>query len=74
MASTPAGFEYQLLGGAVVIRHHGRRATTLRGSAAQRFLAAVQDDDPQELMARLTGNYRHGNERAARDHPRNRAR
>jgi hypothetical protein len=28
--------------------------------------------DEQELMARVTGNYRRGNERASRDHPRNR--
>ncbi|MEU9794955.1 hypothetical protein AB0E27_30905 [Streptomyces sparsogenes] len=28
--------------------------------------------DPQEVMARWTGDYRRGNERTARDHPRNR--
>jgi hypothetical protein len=27
--------------------------------------------DLQPLMARLTGNYKHGNERLASDHPRN---
>ena len=71
----PDGFDYDTRGGEVVITHHGRRATVLRGAAAARFLADVEDgDDAQELMARLTGNYRRGNERTAKDHPRNRGR
>jgi len=71
----PEGFDYQVRGdGSVVVTHHGRVATTLRGGRAAQFLADVEDGDPQELMARLTGNYRHGNERSARDHPRNRGR
>lgn len=67
----PSGFQYMLLGGDVVISHHGRRAITLRRAAAAQFLADVESGDPQELMARLTGNYKHGNERTARNHPRN---
>ena len=70
----PEGFDYETRGGEVVISHHGRRATVLRGTAAARFLADVEDasgDDEQELMARLTGNYRRGNERTAKNHPRN---
>lgn len=70
-AHPPRGFEYTLVGDDVVISHNGRRATTLRGAAADQFLADAEDDDPQELMARLTGNYKHGNERMARNHPRN---
>ncbi len=71
----PEGFDYESRGGEVVITHHGRRATVLRGTAAARFLADVDDGaDEQELMARATGNYRHGNERTAKDHPRNRGR
>ncbi|MBA2418319.1 MAG: hypothetical protein H0V59_05155 [Nocardioidaceae bacterium] len=62
------------MGGDVRISHRGRHATTLRGAAAGKFLSEVEDDDPQELMARLTGNYKHGNERTAREHPRNRDR
>ncbi|WP_230084189.1 hypothetical protein [Nocardioides marmotae] len=46
-------------------------AATLRGGRAAEFLAEVEDD-PQLAMARWTGNYRHGNERTARQHPRNR--
>lgn len=56
----------------MIISHHGRRATTLRGGRALTFLADVEVGDAQELMARLTGNYRRGNERTARQHPRNR--
>ena len=37
-------------------------------------LVEVEDEDPQELMARITGNYRRGNERVASQHPRNRQR
>lgn len=56
--------------GTVVITH-GRVAGTLRGARAAEFLAEV-DDDPQLVMARWTGNYRHGNERTAKQHARNR--
>ncbi|GAB3153094.1 hypothetical protein GCM10027290_45370 [Micromonospora sonneratiae] len=57
----------------MVITHRGRVATTLRGGRADEFLAEV-DDDPQQVMARWTGNYRRGNERTAKQHPRNRLR
>lgn len=68
------GFSYSERGdGSVVVTHHGRHATTLRGDRAAQFLAEV-DADPQGVMARWTGNYRRGNERTARDHPRNRGR
>jgi len=44
------------------------------GSAARDFLARVDGlsaADRQQLMARLTGNYKRGNERHAGRHPRN---
>jgi hypothetical protein len=69
------GFDFQVRAdGSVVITHHGRVATTLRGQRAEAFLAEVEGGDGQELMARVTGNYKHGNERQARNHPRNRNR
>ncbi|NBH03336.1 hypothetical protein [Amycolatopsis sp. SID8362] len=73
---TPDGFAHRVdEHGTVTITHHGRPAGTLRGAAAARFLATVaRGDDPQLLMARVTGNYKHGNERRAREHPRNRGR
>ena len=71
MSGRPEGFAYEQHGDDVVITHHGRRATTLRGDRAVAFLSDVQNGDAQDLMARLTGNYRRGNERVARRHPRN---
>ncbi len=71
MAGTPSGFDYTERGGEVSISHRGRHATTLRGRAALGFLDDVDRGDPQELMARVTGQYRHGNERMAKNHPRN---
>jgi hypothetical protein len=69
----PHGFAYeQHAGGTVRITHHGRPATTLSGPRAAQFLAEVESSDPQLVMARWTGNYKRGNERTARDHPRNR--
>ena len=57
--------------GHLALHHRGRQATVLRGASATRFLADVERKDPQELMARVTGNYRRGNERTAAAHPRN---
>ncbi len=66
------GFEWtRRKGGDVVITHDGRAATVLRGPKAERFVADVAQQDEQELMARVTGNYKRGNERQARQHPRN---
>lgn len=62
-------------GGQVTILRHGKPAATLRAGRAQQFLSTVRGRSPgarQQLMARWTGQYRHGNERTARDHPRNR--
>lgn len=68
------GFTYRARkGGEIEILHHGKLASTLRGADAADFLAEVEaGGDPQQLMARLTGNYRRGNERLAKSHPRNR--
>jgi len=72
------GFTYRTRkDGEVEILHRGRRATTLRGAAARDFLAAAAGGDGpqlQQAMARLTGNYKRGNERTAAAHPRNRNR
>jgi hypothetical protein len=61
--------------GDVEIHHHGRLAATLRGAKAADFLDEIEGCDhasAQQLMARLTGNYKRGNERKASEHPRNR--
>ncbi len=75
MGNAPSGFDYIVRkDGSVQISHHGRTAAVLRGQRAENFLADLEFGDSQELMARLTGNYKHGNERAARRHPRNSSR
>ena len=60
--------------GEIEVLHKGRLASTLRGRDAFDFgqdmqgaVAAAQ----QQAMARLTGHYKHGNERLAAGHPRN---
>ncbi len=60
------GFSYERRGSEVAIFHHGRCAATLRGEAARKFLRKVESGDPQQLMARATGNYKRGNERSGR--------
>ncbi|MBT2366740.1 hypothetical protein J7E88_15820 [Streptomyces sp. ISL-10] len=71
--ATPSGFTCAQHGdGTVVITHRGRAAATLRGSRARKFLTEVESGDAQLVMARWTGAYTYGNERAARNHPRNR--
>ena len=60
--------------GEIEILHHGHVAATLRGRTAANFLAkaaVLTSPDAQQLMARLTGNYKRGNERRAARHPRN---
>lgn len=74
MANRPSGFAYQVIRDDVLTSHHSRCATTLRGAAADRFMADIEHGDPQQLMARVTDNYRHGNERTAKEPPRNQRR
>lgn len=50
----------------VFIGWRGRRVMTLRGAEARRFLSRVSSLDrraAQLLMARITGNFKRGNER-----------
>jgi hypothetical protein len=54
--------------GTVVISYHGAPVTLLRGKAADRFSTRMDGADAaaaQQLMARATGNFKHGNERRA---------
>lgn len=69
MGSPPIGFDFVVHGEVVEIRHDGRRAATLRGAAAQKFLADVERGDSQQVMAKVTGNYKRGNERAGGRRP-----
>lgn len=61
--------------GDIEILHRGRLAATLRGRSAEKFkhrTEGLSGPEAQQLMARLTGSYKRGNERTAREHPRNR--
>ena len=75
-AGSSPGFTHRTRkSGDVEVLHRGRLAATLRGNAAVEFLSEVagcNETAAQQLMARLTGNYKRGNERAAARHPRNR--
>ena len=70
------GFTFRRLkNGDVVISHHGKHATVLRYEAAEFFIEDMGEldfPDQQQEMARITGNYKRGNERTAKNHPRNR--
>jgi hypothetical protein len=67
------GFTDTQQGAAIHILHHGKAAATLRGNKALsvgKKLADASPEEQQQLMARLTGNDKRGNERAGRRHPR----
>jgi len=52
--------------GTVIISHRGTPVTTLRGKVAAGFLtrvAGADDAAAQRHMARITGNFKRGNER-----------
>lgn len=70
------GFSYRIRkNGSIDIFHRARLASTLRGDAADAFKRQAQDQGEaaaQQLMARITGNYKRGNEGLAAAHARNR--
>ena len=72
-AQTPKpdlGFEFiTSRHGYVDIRRNGATVTTLRGQAAEKFLRRVEGKpsaEQQQVMARVTGQYKFGNERAGK--------
>ncbi len=61
--SEPTGFTFeQRKSGEIVVRHNGKLATTLRGKSADKFLSDIERHPEQHVMARVTGNYKRGNE------------
>lgn len=57
------GFFYRVRkSGEVSIERDGHEVTVLRGAAAAKFLKTVEAGDPQQVMARVTGNYKRGTE------------
>lgn len=52
--------------GRILLYYEGKMVKTLRGNHAQKFLAQVENLDEkgaQLAMARVTGNFKRGNER-----------
>ena len=54
----------------VFITWQGKHVVTLAGKEASKFLARIEgleQDEAQLLMARVTGNFKRGNERMAKE-------
>jgi len=50
----------------VFISYHGKQVTILSGNKAEKFIAAIANADKKEaqlIMAKITGNFKRGNER-----------
>lgn len=60
-------FAYKILkDNKVFIYWNGKQVTILRGKESERFLTKIQNTDMKEaqlIMAKITGNFKHGNER-----------
>ena len=52
--------------GKVFIHWHGRRVLILKEQQAKKFMTSIEQADSQQaqlLMARVTGHFKHGNEK-----------
>ncbi|HLT61230.1 MAG TPA: hypothetical protein VK020_08565 [Microlunatus sp.] len=61
-------FEYRVTkDDRVLVSRGGRQVTVVAGAAAAKLISrlGVDDQQDQQLLARVTGNYRRGNERRA---------
>lgn len=70
------GFEHHITKNEqVLIKRDGTIVTILRGKQAHSFMAKIDQlrfVEQQQWMARLTGNYKRGNEKKSKNHHRNR--
>ena len=71
--SDDLGFDYFITKDEkVFIEHYGKRVTILKGKQAQKFIASAEDASEAEIqlmLAKLTGNYKRGNEREGKKTP-----
>ncbi len=69
------GFSYKITkNNQVFVYRNSKKITILRGSNAIEFIEEEQsldDNELQQILARLTGNYKRGNEKLASNHIRN---
>ena len=52
--------------GKVFIYWHGRQIMILKGESAEKFITSIEQAESQQaqlLMARVTGHFKHGNEK-----------
>lgn len=52
--------------GKVFIHWHGKQIMILKGTSADKFMASIAHADEQQaqlIMAKITGHFKHGNER-----------
>jgi hypothetical protein len=67
-------FAYRVVkNGTVFVSWQGNTVTTLNGKAAERFLAQIERIDGQAaqlVMAKVTGNFKRGNERISQERSR----
>ena len=72
--SEPQEFDYRLTkDGKILITHAGRQVMTLTGPDARRLSAKLIDADAaavQLALAKVTGNFKRGNERLASERAR----
>ena len=63
-------FSYKIAKGKkVFISYYGKQVTTLSGSRAEKFISDIEDAvgrEAQLIMAKVTGNFKRGNEKVAR--------
>lgn len=55
----------------VMIYYHGKQVTILQGNQANRFIEKMDRAnarESQQIMAKATGNFKRGNERAGKEH------
>lgn len=66
-------FDYRVTkNGTVMLTWHGKTVKTLSGQKADDFLAKIEGlegKDAQLVMAKITGNFKRGNERTAKRKP-----
>jgi hypothetical protein len=69
-------FAYQVRkDGSIAVSHGGRVVSVIAGREAERLLVKLSSASAQDVqlaLAKITGNFKRGNERAAGGHTRNR--
>lgn len=70
MKNKPEGFDYQISkAGELTVTHFGRFATRMSANQASSVIQKLESankEGQQQLLARLTGNYKRGNERSGK--------